>query len=186
MNTNIYRSLILCACLLATHNAPADGIEIISAASVLSGEAYQLDARIEFKFDSEMRDALEHGVSINIDVTVLIKRERNWLWDPKVKEEVLNFKLEQHPLSNRYLVTELGSDSKKQFPTLEEALDYLGTINDRLLISKSALAADENYIGMIRAKVNTETLPAVIRPAASASKKWQLDSPWFRWSIIKE
>ncbi|MBF8268355.1 MAG: hypothetical protein HW386_64 [Gammaproteobacteria bacterium] len=186
MNTKIHRLLFLLACLLASHNAPADGIEISSATSELAGEAYQLDASIKFNFDSEVRDALEHGVSINIDVIIRIKRERNWLWDPKVKEEVLNFKLEQHPLSNRYLVTELGSDSRKQFSTLEEALNYLGTIDDRLLISKTALAEDENYIGMIKAKVNTETLPAVIRPVASASKKWQLDSPWFKWSIVKE
>jgi len=183
MNTNIYRLFTLLACLLVAHIAPADDIEISSATSRLVAEAYQLDARIEFNFDAEVLDALEHGVSIIIDVIILIKRERNWLWDPKVKEEVLNFKLEQHPLSNLFLVTELGSENRKQFPTLEEALDYLGAIEDRFLINRTVLADDEHYVGMIKAEVNTETLPAVIRPVATVSKKWQLDSPWFEWSI---
>ena len=186
MNTSIYRLLTLLACLLAAQITPADGIEISSASSKLVANDYQLDATLEFNFDAEVQDALEHGVAIIIDVIIVIKRERNWLWDPKVKEEILNFKLEQHPLSNRYLVTELASETRRQFSTIAEALDYLGTIENHFLISKAVLSEDEQYIGMIKAEVNTETLPPVIRPEAAVSKKWRLDSPWVEWSFEEE
>ena len=183
MNTNLYRMLVLLCCLLAARITVAEGIEITSVTSRLSAETYLLDAKLQFNFNPEALDALEHGVAIIIDVIIVIERERNWLWDPKVKEETLSFRLEQHPLSNRFLVTDMQSDNKRQFPTLEEALEFLGTIEGHFLINQTVLSEDKRYIGMIKAEVNTETLPPVIRSEAAVSKKWQLDSPWHEWTI---
>ena len=173
------------SCLIAAPSLRAEGIVISHATSKLVEDDYQLDAKLNFNFDSEMKDALEHGVSISIDIIVMIKRERSWLWDPKIKEETLSFRLEQHPLSNRYLVTNLHNNSRRQFDTLEDALDFLGTIHNHFLISSSVLSKDGKYICMLKAELNTETLPAVIRPIAAVSKKWQLDSPWYEWQINK-
>jgi len=185
MNTNLYRVLILLCCLLVQRPAPAAGIEIRSAASRLVGDSYLLDADLAFSFDPEVVEALEHGVAITIDIIIVVKRVRNWLWDPKIKRETISYRLEQHPLSNLYLVTEISSDIKRQFHTLPEALAYLSNIEGRFLVKQSALAVDAKYIGTIKAKVNTGALPAVIRPEAVVSKKWQLDSPWREW-VIKE
>ena len=185
MNTSHYRILILIYCLLAADITLAEGIEIQSAASRLAGDNYVLDARLEFNVDPGLTEALEHGVAIMIDVNIVIKRERNWLWDPTVKKETLGFRLEQHPLSNHYLVTNEDSGERQQFQNLTDALSYLGTINGHMLINKDILASDSKYTGKIKAEVNTETLPAVIRPAAAVSKKWQLNSTWFEW-VIKE
>lgn len=202
--------MILC-CLAMTPCVLAEGIVISHASSKLTADVYQLDAKLEFNFDPEMIDALEHGVSISIDINILIKRKRKWLWDPKVKEEMLSFRLEQNPLSDRYLVTNLNKNQDKsletpttvetkppagqtagsppenvrQFQTLDEALNYLGTIDNHFLLPRSVLSMDEKYICMIKAELNTETLPPAIRPIAAVSKKWQLDSPWYEWILNK-
>lgn len=183
MKAKTFRVFIVLCCLVMAPCTLAEGIVISSASSKLEGDIYQLDAKLDFNFDPEMIDALEHGVSISIDINILIKRERNWLWDPKVKEDTLSFRLEQHPLSDRYLVTNLNNKNVRQFQTLDAALDFLGTIHNYFLVSRSVLSSDETYICMIKAELNTETLPAVIRPIAAVSKKWQLDSPWYEWKI---
>ena len=183
MKARIYRVFVLLCCLVTVPSVLAEGIVISHASSKLVAGDYQLDAKLEFNFDPEMIDALEHGVSISIDINILIKRERNWLWDPKVKEKTLNFRLEQHPLSDRYLVTNLNDKNVRQFQTLDAALEFLGTIHNYLLVPRSALARDEKYICMIKAELNTEALPPALRPIAAVSKKWQLDSPWYEWKI---
>lgn len=185
MKAKTPQTIVFLCCLMAAQCALAEGIVIRHASSKLVEDVYQLDAKLEFNFDPEMIDALEHGVSISIDLDILIKRERNWLWDPKIKEETLGFRLEQHPLSNLYLVTNLKTKNRRQFRTLDEALDYLGTIHNYFLVSQSVLSRDEKYICMIKAELNTETLPPAIRPIAAVSKKWQLDSPWYEWVINK-
>ena len=185
MKAKTYRIIVFLCCLMTVPSVLAEGIVINHASSRLVDDVYQMDAKLEFNFDPEMIDALEHGVSISIDLDILIKRERNWLWDPKIKEETLSFRLEQHPLSNLYLVTNLKTNNRRQFKTLEEALDFLGTIHNYFLVSQSVLAKDEKYRCMIKAELNTETLPPVIRPIAAVSKKWQLDSPWYEWVINK-
>lgn len=185
MKSKIFPLLMALICLITAPCAAAQGIVISHATSKLVKGVYQLDAKLKFNLDPEMKDALEHGVSISIDIIVMIKRERSWLWDPKIKEETLSFRLEQHPLSNRYLVTNLSNNSRHQFDTLEDALDFLGTIHHYFLISSSVLSKDEKYIGKLKAELNTETLPAVIRPIAAVSKKWKLESPWYEWRINK-
>lgn len=183
MHTRINKLLLACCCFIAANIAQAEGIVISQVSSKLVEDVYRLDARLEFNFETEVLDALEHGVSISIDIIILIKRKRNWLWDPKVKEETLSFRLEQHPLSDRYLVTNLANDYRQQFLSLEDALEFLGTIKNHFLISRTVLSDDEDYICMIKAELNTETLPPVIRPLAFVSKKWQMDSNWHKWSI---
>jgi hypothetical protein len=56
-------------------------------------------------------------------------------------------------------------------------------IDSHFLINRTVLREDDSYTGMIKAEVNTESLPAVIRSEAAASKKLQLDSPWLEWPI---
>lgn len=183
MYTRINKLILALCCFTATHFAQAEGIVISQVSSNLVEDVYQLDARLEFNFEAEVIDALEHGVSISIDIIILIKRKRSWLWDPKIKEEILSFRLEQHPLSNRYLVTNLANNYRQQFLSLDDALEFLGTIKDHFLISQTVLLDDEDYICMIKAELSTETLPPVIRPLAFVSKKWRMDSPWYRWLI---
>jgi hypothetical protein len=186
LNTNYFMALVLTIGLVVSQPALANGVVIESAASELVGDTYQLNAKLAFDFDEEVREALEHGIAFNVDITILIKRERSWLWNPKIKEETLRFRLEQYPLSNRYLITDLGNDDRRQFQSLDEALTHLSVIEDHFLISKSVLDDAEAYVGMILAEINTVTSSPVIRPVAAVSKKWRMRSAWHEWVFTKQ
>ena len=176
--------LLLVFCLLCVARPVcADGITISQASTRLVDDVYYLDAVLDFEFEDEVLKALQHGVAFNINIEIILKRERDWLWDPKIKEEILKIRLEQHPLSNRYIFTEINTGNRQQFGSLSDALARLGKVTNYFLVSEAVLSAGETYVCMIRAELSTESLPAVIRPAAVISGKWQMDSPWYSWTL---
>lgn len=163
--------------------AYAQGINIEYATSKLREDAYFIDARIRFNFGDEVLNALEHGVSLVINVTIRLDRKRKWLWDKTVKKHTLDFELQYHPLSNNYLVIALDSGDREQFQTLEEAMIYLGSINNYRLANTNELLDKKNYRGLIKAEMNIESLPPPLQPAAYVSAQWQLESQWYEWAI---
>ncbi len=162
----------------------AQGITVEQASSELVNESYLLDARINFSFDKKVLEALEHGVALNIDIIIRVKQKRVWIWDPIIRENILKLKLEYHPLSDHYLLTNLTTGNRYQHRSLEQALTELGTINDHILINSNMLKDDTIYKGFIKAKLNIENLPPPLRPVAYISKQWQLKSPWYQWVVI--
>jgi len=159
----------------------AQEISIEHASSNLVEEYYRFDASIKYDLDAEVINALEHGVSLNFDIIVRLVRKRNWSWDPTVKEETLSFRLEYHPLSDNYVVTNLDSGKRQQYRHLSEALKSIGTIKAHPLINRGILDADSAYYGYIRARLTIEALPPALRPVIYGSRT--VKSPWHNWMI---
>ena len=172
--------LILLCISIQSH---ASSIAIEFATSTLVDEHYQVDANIEYNFDDEVLTALAHGIALKIDIFIKVKRERNWLWDPVVRDETISFQLERHALSDHYLLTNLNTDRKEQFQYLDEALRALGAVNDHFLFDRSTIDADASYIGYIKSELNIEALPPPMRPIAYISPQWQAESSWYEWLV---
>ncbi len=177
------RGLALICCLLMPIASAAQGITIQQVSGSAVDGYYYLDARIEFELEDEVLRALRHGVALNIDVLIRIKRKRRWLWDPTIKKDIMSYILEHHALSNYYLITNLVTGVRRQFQTLEEALIFLGKIKAYPLFNTDMLETDKEYSGYIRAKLNIETLPPPLRPVAYVSRQWRLNSPWYKWVV---
>ena len=161
----------------------AEGIRVDYASSGRDETSLLLNARLHFDFDEEVYEALEHGVELNFTVTVQVRREREWLWDPVIAEQTFDFILEHHPLTDDYGVTDLQTGARRQFPDAREALAYMGTLRDRHLAPVSDLSPDSTYHGRIRARLNLEHLPAPLQPVAYVSRKWRMESQWYRWEV---
>ena len=161
----------------------AQHIDIGFATSQCKAGTCFVNARINFDFDDEVLNALEHGVSLDIHVYLRLVQNRKWLWNKVITENTLRFELQYHPLSNNYLVTDLDSGQRQQFQTLEEALVYLGSIKNKQFAEKVELDNDKNYRGRIKAELNIESLPPPLQTAAYVSSQWQLESQWYEWII---
>lgn len=183
MRNYMTRLSILFLLMLGLPAAQAEGVDIQSASSSLIGDIYAIDADIEFHLDEEVQNALDHGVELNIDIYIVIKRSRKWLWDPTVVESVLRHKLEYYPLSDLYILSNIVNGNRSQFRSLEEATSFLGTIRNYMILNQASLEADANYVGLIRAKLNIDNLPPPLQPTAHVSKRWRLESPWYEWVI---
>lgn len=178
-----YRTTPILLLLILSGSAWSQGIDFKNISSTMVGGVYLLDARIKYDFNDEVLEALEHGVSLRIDIIIRIKKKRKWLWDKKIREDVINFKLERHPLSNHYLVSNLKSRNRYQLQSLDDALTVMGTIKNYKLVEARDLDQNASYTGDIMAKLNIESLPPPLRPVAYASEHWQLKSPWQKWVI---
>lgn len=174
---------ICLSCLLAWPAANAAGISIERASGRIKDSSYLMDARISYELSSSVIEALMHGIQLKFDVTVEVKRERNWIWDKTVKTDTLNYQLEYQPLSSNYLVTNLNSGDREQLQDLEEALSYLGTINDHPLIHSDEMEQGSVYNCFIKSELIISRLPLPLQPLAYVSPNWHLDSHWYEWTI---
>lgn len=169
--------------LLFSISSNAEEIEVEYANTNLISDAWYLDARINFEFHDDVVEALNHGVDLNIDIDILIKEQRKWLWDKVIKEGVIKFKLEHQPLANLYIVTHLSNYERIQFDDLNLALSYLGNINNYLLLDASMIDTEKKYSGRISARLNVEDLPPPLKPVAYISSRWQVNSNPYFWSF---
>ena len=174
-------SLFLCPAVL--YADLTDGF-IVENAQLKPGEAeYLIDADIQYHFSQEVLKALEHGIALQIDIEIQARQTRKWLWDKIIFKATLSKRLEHHPISNQYLVTDLNTGVKRRFQSLSHALEFLGTIRDYPFVGAATLEPGETYTTQIRTRLNTESLPAPLRLSAYITSDWQLSSPWFKWTI---
>lgn len=180
----IFHRFTMCLVFLGLSvNAFASGITVEFATSTLINNQYQVDAFIDYDFDDEVLTALAHGIPVGIDIFIRVKRERNWLWDPVIRDETISFLLERHALSDHYLLTNLNTEHKEQFQYLDEALRSLGTINNHFLFDESTIDSEARYIGYIKAELDIEALPPPMRLSAYFSQQWRAKSAWYEWLV---
>jgi hypothetical protein len=176
-------ALMLLLSVAAGAVEPEETVEVLSVSSNVYDGWHVLDASIRFEFDQELLDALEHGVQLDIDVLVEIKRRRKWLWDPVVSSHRLGFTLQHHPLTGAYVVSEPVARTRREFPDAREALNFLGTIRNYHLLNAELLDPAEHYDGYLMARLNLDALPAPLQPAAYVSRKWRVESDWLKWEL---
>jgi hypothetical protein len=176
-------ALALVFCLAAPAGAASETVEVLSVDSDVYDGWHVLDATIRFDFDAELLDALEHGVQLDIDVLVEIKRRRKWLWDPVISSHRLGFTLQHHPLTGAYVVSEPAARTRHEFRDAREALNFLGTIRNYHLLNAALLDPAESYDAYLMTRLNIDTLPAPLQPAAYVSRKWRVESDWMKWEL---
>ena len=159
------------------------GFIVESAELNSDGDKYTLNADIKFHFSKEALKALEHGIALRIDIEVQAKQTRKWLWDKKIRKKILSQRLEHQPLSDQYLVTNLNTGVKRLFHSFHHALEYMGSIINYPFLEVAALEQGNTYIALVRASLNTESLPVPLRLSAYVSSDWQLSSLWYKWTI---
>ena len=163
--------------------AAAPEIRIEHAAASLISEAWYLDAKISFAFHADVIEALNNGVDLNIDIDILIRERRRWLWDKVVKKSVIALKLEYQPLADLYIVTRPPGRERVRFHDLESALRHIGGIDKRRLLDASLTPPGKQYSGRLSAGLNLKHLPPPLRPVAYISSRWRADSDPYLWSF---
>lgn len=165
--------------------AQVSGIEIKRINGVVDNTMLMIDADIAYHLSKETRDALAHGIPLEFDIELRIKKEREWIWDEIIVAKMITFRVEYQPLTGHYLVTQTNTGSKHQFRNLPEVLDFIGDINQVPLIGVDMIVPDKIYKAEIRAGLNIQALPAPLRPLAYISSQWQLSSSWQARTIKK-
>ena len=173
-------TFFLCVSLYANNTS---NIIIKSANGIFNEDQYLVNANIHYEIGKEIQEALDHGISLQIDIQLYAIQQRDWVWDTTLKFKTLRYLLEHHPLSGHYQVTDLNNYHRKHFQNLESAIKYIGSINNLNLINRSNLIPEKNYQARIRSRLNIQNLPAPMRLLAYFSPEWNLACPWYEWMI---
>ena len=172
--------------LLAASGLPADALdgvlEVHSAYVNIDRGVFLLHARVEYPVSPAIGDALRDGVTLTFDLEARVERERRLWFNSNIVEVTLRRDLSYHAVTDRYVVRDVRSGDQNSFATLEEALDFLGKVNDWPILVEPQL--DEgNYTISVRAGVRRGSLPASLRALLFWTNDWARVSEWYTWSL---
>lgn len=159
------------------------GFEIERASTYLQSGVYNLDSRISYRLSDEVRDALHNGVEIVIALEIQVNRVRRYLPDDLVAELSQRYQINYHALTRQYLVTNLNSNARTSYPTLQVALNQLGNIEGLPILDQNLLRFDGEYLIRLRARLDIGALPAPMRLWTYLSGDWRLATPWKSWIL---
>ena len=184
---NISRWLLFLACLLPLGAQPAAAdFNVTGLKPKLDQQVLQLNGSLELALTAKVDEALTKGIPLDITIDISLYRQRGWyIWDQHIANWVIRRRIRYHALSRQYLVH--GDDKQpgdvESFIELRQALKYMGTLSDIKLKIDETIANKRQYVVMIRARLDIESLPAPLRPVAYASLDWHLNSGWSKWKV---
>lgn len=182
--------LALCATLGGAAVARADALdgvlEVKSAYAQPEQGVYQLFARVAYPVNDDIRAALKDGLTLTFDLDVVVSRERRFWMDETIAEYTLKRELSYHAVSDRYVIRDLDPRSggeQHSYPTVEEALDELGTVDAWPFLLKAQLNPNRQYRVSLRAGIRRGRLPDTLRVLLFWTDDWHRESEWFSWSL---
>jgi hypothetical protein len=167
--------------LLWSASAHAQGIELRKASATITDDAYLIDAQFDVALTPTLEEVLSKGVPLYFMMDFELIRPR-WYWfNDRVVALHQQYRLQYNALTRQY---RLGHGNLYQnFPTLGEALDVMSRVSRRQEVEPGLLRRDVSYIAAIRMRLDTSQLPKPFQLSALASRDWQLNSDWHRWSV---
>lgn len=161
-----------------------DGVlEVRSAYVNIDGGVFKLHARIQFPESDAIRAAVQDGVMLTFDVDAVVSRERRMWFDADVVSVTLQRELSYHTVSDRFLVRETRTGEQESFVTLEEALAFLGRVDDWPILVEPLLTEEARYRVSVRAGVRRGRLSDAMRVILFWSSDWHRTSEWYSWSL---
>ena len=177
----------VCALALAAwgscRGAALDGVlEVRSAYVNINKGVFLLHARVEYPVSEAIRTALKDGVTLNFDLDARVDRERRFWLNANIVDLTLRRELTYHAVSDRYVVRDTRSRDQQSFPTIDEALDYLGKVDAWPILVEPQLDGG-SYTISVRAGMRRGHLPASLRAILFWTDDWARVSEWYTWSL---
>jgi Domain of unknown function (DUF4390) len=167
---------------LAVADALDGNLEVRSAYVDVDKGVFLLHARIEYPQSPAIRTALHDGVTLIFDLDARVDRERRYWMSANIVDLTLRRDLTYHAVSDRYVVREPRSGDQQSFPTLTEALDFLGKVDAWPILVEPQLNGG-SYTISVRAGMRRGHLPASLRAILFWTNDWVRVSEWYTWSL---
>jgi len=163
--------------------AAEDAFVVRYARLLRQSDAFALTAKIDYRFNPTVIEALEAGVPLTLTVKTRIRRPRWGWWDATVWRRDLDFRVQYYPLAKVYRVVDESSNFHRSFAQLEAALSALGDLQQVILPVAEDWQPGPGCYAEVVAKLNLERLPWALRVLAYFSSSWRLRSSPYRWPL---
>ncbi len=159
------------------------GVDIKSANLVYKKGNATLNADIDYHFSQTALKALENGIPLPLEVEVMVKSQRKWLWDKTELHETIGYQIRYLALSKSYELINESSGSRRNFASRRVAIDALGRIRS-MPVAKSFCPINERHcLLLLKVTLNREGLPLPLRPVSYVTLDWYLSSRWKQWPL---
>jgi hypothetical protein len=165
--------------------ALASSFKVSSVEAHVVGQTLSLRGAIDLGLTPAVEEAVSNGIPIELAIDVRLYRYRPFIWDEKVAAWTLRRELRFYALTGQYLINARSGApvARESFLSLGEALGQVGLLEDLALALPTALLPDADYRLELRAALNIEALPPLLRPVAYTSRAWDLNSGWTTWRV---
>lgn len=137
-----------------------------------------IESGVDFEPSPAMREALDHGVDLQIDVVVRVSRR----YGPIARElerRAQPFRIHYLPLTEQWQLVE--SDRSRTFPRLWLLLRALSEPRRfETGLARSAIGEHSLQV-QIRAELNREALPPPMHLPTLFSNQWRFSAQWHSW-----
>ena len=175
--------LLLSAWVFGASADALDGVlEVRSAYVNIDNGVFLLHARVEYPITPAIRAALRDGVTLTFELDTRVERERRLWFNSSVVDLTLRRELMYHAVSDRYVVRDVKTGQQENFPTLDEAMTYLGRIDGWPILVEPQLNGG-SYLISVRAGVRRGRLPASLRALFFWTDDFRRVSEWYSWSL---
>ena len=170
---------------LACFSEASADFKIVDVQSKIVDQSLVLTGHLELGLNAKVEEALAKGIPLEVNIDVLLHRERRFLWDREIASWTLHRRIQFHALSGQYLVSTSAPepDYGESLLTLQEALKQLGSLNDVTLKLEEPVTPDAAHTVDMRVSLDIEALPTPLRPVAYTSFTWHLNSGWSTWKV---
>jgi Domain of unknown function (DUF4390) len=163
---------------------PLDGdFQIRSAFVVIDRGVMQLNVHVQYPINERIRSALQDGVTLAFDLECNVTRHRRLWWNAGVLEMTLRRELTYHAVTDRYVLRDEQGVEQESFPTLEEALDRIGRVENLPILVESQLRGEGPWQVAVRAGVRRGRLSDTMRALMFWSDDWHRNSDWYIWTL---
>jgi hypothetical protein len=160
--------------------------EVKQAEPVLRDRVLHVNTRLDLTLNRRTEEALNKGIPIDIAIDIKLVRYRWWWSNVVITDVALSRRLQFHALSRQYLVSSRrDGEPIESFGTLAQALAHLGDLSAFTipLTAKKELLPDARHLMVLRARLDIEALPVVMRPLAYTTPSWRLSTGWTEWPV---
>ena len=175
--------LLLVAWAASAYADALDGVlEVRSAYVNVDNGVFMLHARVEYPVSPAIQGALRDGIALTFELDARIDRERHLWFNANLVDLTLKRELTYHAVSDRYVVRDIRTNEQENFPSLEEALAYLGKIDNWPVLVEPQLDGG-TYLISVRAAIRRGRLPASLRALLFWTNDWHRVSEWYTWAL---
>ena len=178
--------VLLGAAAAGAAQTEAAGFNVKSAQPFLNERVLHVNARLDLALNARTEEALGKGIPIDVVIEVNLVKHRWWWGNKVVTDQTLRRRIQFHALSRQYLVSGLhGREPSESFGSLASALAHAGALEELTiaLTAKKEIEPGARYLLQLRARLDIEALPMLMRPLAYTLPSWRLGTGWTEWPI---
>jgi hypothetical protein len=165
---------------------PLDGeLEIRSAYAVPSHGVIMLSVRVGYPRSDLLGATLKDGVTLSFDLECTVSRHRRLWFDAEAVSLLRHSELSYQVVTDRYLLRNVDAGTQETFPTLDAALERVGTVDEWPIAVDSQLPRDEEWQISLQAGVRRGHMPDALRALVFWSDAWHRTSDWYTWTLVR-